>query len=159
MKLEPDLTCCQASEKVIGQLMTGTMQFMLKCLLPSTHQKLECLALRYFLVLPKRWGVLSKTINDSNIDLERFPASKVRQLSKKMESSKSTTRHIKQVASDSQVTQVNLMMHQRTDLPPSRSKWKQHSHKSRSKSQKRYSSEDKNQGPLNKKKNWAIPGT
>ena len=39
-----------------------------------------------------------KTINDSNIDLDMFPASKVRQLAKKMESSKVTTRHIKQVA-------------------------------------------------------------
>ena len=43
---------------------------------------------------------VSKTINDSNMDLEKFPASKVRQLAKKMESSKSTARHIKQVASD-----------------------------------------------------------
>ena len=94
----------------------------------------------------------SKTINDSNIDLERFPASKVRQLTKKMESSKSTARHIKQVASDPQAAQVNIMRHQRTDLPPSKSKQKQHSHKSRSKSQKRYSSEHKNQGPPYKKK-------
>ena len=34
---------------------------------------------------------VSKTINNCNIDLDRFPASKVRQLAKKMESSKSTT--------------------------------------------------------------------
>ena len=34
------------------------------------------------------------------------------------------------------MTQVNLMSYQRTDLPPNKSKWKQHSHKSRSKSQK-----------------------
>ena len=38
---------------------------------------------------------VSKTINDSNIDLDKFPASKVRQLAKKMESSKATARHIK----------------------------------------------------------------
>ena len=92
---------------------------------------------------------VSKTINDSNIDLLKFPASKVRQLARKMESSKSTARHIKQVASDPNVAQVNLMRHQRTDLPPSKSKQKQHSHKFRS---ERYSSEYKNQGPLNKKK-------
>ena len=42
---------------------------------------------------------VSKTINDSNIDLEKFPPSNVRQLTKKMESSKSTACHIKQVAS------------------------------------------------------------
>ena len=52
---------------------------------------------------------VSKTINGSNIDLDKFPASKVRQLAKKMVSSKSTTRHIKAVASDPQVAQVNLM--------------------------------------------------
>ena len=40
---------------------------------------------------------VSKTINDSNIDLDKFPASKVRQLAK-MESSKSTAKHIKVVA-------------------------------------------------------------
>ena len=43
---------------------------------------------------------VSKTINDNNIDLNTFPASKVRQLAKKMESSKATAKHIKQVASD-----------------------------------------------------------
>ena len=37
--------------------------------------------------------------------------------------------------------QVNLLRHQRTDLPPRKSKQKQYSHKSRSKSNKRYSSE------------------
>ena len=40
---------------------------------------------------------VSKTINDSNIDLKKFPASKMRQLAEKMESSKSNARHIKQV--------------------------------------------------------------
>ena len=64
---------------------------------------------------------------------------------RKWESSRSTTRHIKAI--DHQVGHVNLMRHQRTDLPPSKSKWKQHSHKQRSKSQKRYSNEHKNQRP------------
>ena len=44
------------------------------------------------------------------------------------------------------------MRHQRTDLPPSKSKWKQHSHKSRSKSHKKYSSEHNHNIPLHKKK-------
>ena len=65
---------------------------------------------------------VSKTINDSNIDLEKFPTSKVRNLAKKMVASNSTIQHIKQVASDPQTPQVNLMIHQRTDLPPSKSK-------------------------------------
>ena len=67
---------------------------------------------------------VSKIMNDSNIDLEKFPLCKVRQLARKMESSKSTTRHIKAVASDPQAAQVNLLRYQRTDLPPSKSKWK-----------------------------------
>ena len=52
---------------------------------------------------------VSKTINDSSIDLDKFPASKVRQLAKKMEALKATVQHIKQVASDPQAAQINLM--------------------------------------------------
>ena len=52
---------------------------------------------------------IPKTINDSNIDPDKFPAGKARQLAKKMESSKVTTRHTKQVASDPQVAQITLM--------------------------------------------------
>ena len=39
-----------------------------------------------------------------------------------MESSKATARHIKQVASDPQVAQINLMWHQHTDLPATKHK-------------------------------------
>ena len=66
-----------------------------------------------------------KTINDSNIDPEKFPAHKVRQLVKKLESSKSTARHIQQMSSEPQVTLVNLLRHQRTEIPPNKSKQKQ----------------------------------
>ena len=59
---------------------------------------------------------VSKTINDSNVDLEEFPASKVWQLAKAMESSKATACHIKQVASDPQVVQINLMRQQHTEI-------------------------------------------
>ena len=41
IKLGSDLTYWQASDKAIGQLMSGTMLFKLKCLLPNTHQKLQ----------------------------------------------------------------------------------------------------------------------
>ena len=37
------------------------------------------------------------------------------QLAKKLESSKATTRHIKQVSGEPQATQINLLRHQRTD--------------------------------------------
>ena len=45
---------------------------------------------------------VSKTISDGSVDLEKFPTSKVRQLAKKLESSKATACHIKQVAGDLQ---------------------------------------------------------
>ena len=53
------------------------------------------------------------------------PASKVRQMAKKLESSKSTAKHIKQVSSEPQATRVNLLRHQRTELPPSKFQRKQ----------------------------------
>ena len=74
---------------------------------------------------------VSRTINDSNIDLDKFPASKVRQLAKKLESSKSTAKHIKQVSHEPQATQVNLMRHQCTELPHNKFQRKQRKFKSR----------------------------
>ena len=136
MKSEPDLTCWQASDKKTDLLMNGIMQSKPKCPLPSTHQKLQvsCTEIySVFFLIDEEF--VSKSINDSNIDLDKFPASDVRQLAKKMESSISTPRHIKAVASDPQVAQVNLLSHQRTDLQPCKSKWK-HSNKHRSESEK-----------------------
>ena len=60
---------------------------------------------------------VSKTFT---IDLDKFPTCKVRQLAKKIESSKVTTSHIKQVASDPQVAPINLKRHQHRDLPLSK---------------------------------------
>ena len=68
---------------------------------------------------------VSKTNNDSNIDLEKVPASKVRQLAKKFESSKSTARHIKKMSSDPHAAQIYLLRHQRTEIPPNKAKRKQ----------------------------------
>ena len=67
---------------------------------------------------------MSRTISDGSIDLDKFPASRVCQLAKKLESSKATVRHIKQVSGESQVTQINLLCHQRTELPQHRYKKK-----------------------------------
>ena len=87
---------------------------------------------------------VSKIVNDSNIDLNKLPASKVRQLAKKMESSKTTAKHIKQVANDPQAVQINLMFHQHTELPPSKFKRKQKKpFISRQDSNKQYSNEEK----------------
>ena len=48
---------------------------------------------------------VSRTIYDGNVDLDKFPARKVRQLAKRMESSKATAYHIKQVVGDPQAAQ------------------------------------------------------
>ena len=60
---------------------------------------------------------VSRTISDGSVDLDKFPASRVRQLAKKLESSKATVHHIKQVAGDPQAVQINLLRHQCTELP------------------------------------------
>ena len=82
---------------------------------------------------------VSKTSHNSSIDLDKFPASKVRQIAKKMEASKATVWCIKQVASDPHTAQINLMKQQQTDLPPS--KHKRNVFKSRPPSHKHYASE------------------
>ena len=66
-----------------------------------------------------------------------------------MESSKATAKHIKQVASNPQALQINLMCHQHTELPPSKF---QRKHKKPSKStqdtnKQQYYNEEKQRGP------------
>ena len=51
----------------------------------------------------------TKMINEGNVDIQKFPASKVHQLAKKMESSKVTAKHIRQIAGDLPAAQVQLM--------------------------------------------------
>ena len=60
---------------------------------------------------------VTKTINEGNVDIQKFPASKVHQLAKKMKSSKATAKHIRQVAGDLPAAQVQLKQHQCTQLP------------------------------------------
>ena len=52
---------------------------------------------------------VSKTLNEGHIELNKFPASTVHQLAKKFESSQATAKHIKQVTTDPQVVQANLL--------------------------------------------------
>ena len=63
---------------------------------------------------------MSRTITEGSVDLDKFPTSRVRQQTKKLESSKATAWHVKQVAGDLQVTQINLLWHQKTELPTTR---------------------------------------
>ena len=61
-----------------------------------------------------------RTIMEGSIDLDTFPTCRVCQLVKKFKSSKAMAQHIKQIAADLQATQINLMRHQRTELPTNR---------------------------------------
>ena len=63
---------------------------------------------------------MSRTISDGSIDLEKFPVSRVRQLAKKLESSKAMAQHIKQVSGETHAAQINLLWHQRMELPQQR---------------------------------------
>ena len=59
---------------------------------------------------------VTRTINEGNVDIQQFPTSRVRQLAKKMESSKATAKHIRQAAGDLPAAQIHLMHHQHTEL-------------------------------------------
>ena len=79
------------------------MLYKLKSILPGTLQRQP----RYFIEISsgfflKDGDFVSKTINEGSADLDMLPASRVCQLAQKMESSKATARHIKQVAGDPQ---------------------------------------------------------
>ena len=64
---------------------------------------------------------MSKTLNEGHVELSKCPSSKLRQLAKKFESSQATAKHMKQIKRDLQAVQVNLLQHQCTELPPSKS--------------------------------------
>ena len=74
---------------------------------------------------------VSRTISDGNVNLDKFPVSKVQQLAKRTKSSRATAHHIKQVLGDSQAVQINLLRHQHTELPAGKYKKKKSSVKSR----------------------------
>ena len=59
---------------------------------------------------------VTRTKIEGNVDIQQFSASKVQQLAKKMESSKATAKHIRQVADDLPAVQIHLMHHQHTEL-------------------------------------------
>ena len=81
---------------------------------PETAKILHC---DIFWVFLQDEDFITKTINEGNVDIQKFPASKVCQLAKKIESSKATAKHIRKVAGDIPAPQVQLMHHQRTQLP------------------------------------------
>ena len=57
--------------------------------------------------------LISRTISDGSVDLDKFSVSRVCPLAKKPESLKAMVRHIKQVSREPQAAQINLLCHQR----------------------------------------------
>ena len=64
---------------------------------------------------------ISKNLDEGHVSLKNFPASKFRQMAKKLEGSQATAKHIKQVTNEPHATQINLLRHQRTELPLTKS--------------------------------------
>ena len=85
---------------------------------------------------------VSRTISDGSVDLDKFPTSRECQLAKRMESSKATVCHIKQVAGDPQAAQIHLLRHQCTELPAGKHKKKKSSMKPKRSNHKQYGSEN-----------------
>ena len=83
------------------------MLYNCKSIWPNNHKKLQKFYRDIFWFFLKDEEFVSRTINGSNLDLDKFPASKVRQLAKKLESSKSTAKYIKQASNEPQATQVH----------------------------------------------------
>ena len=68
---------------------------------------------------------ISKTLDEGHVTLNIFPVGKVRQMAKKLESSQATAKHMKQVTNEPHATQINLLRHQQTELPPSKAQRRQ----------------------------------
>ena len=79
---------------------------------------------------------VSKTLNEGHVELTKFPASTVRQLAKKIESSQATAKHMKQVTRDIQAVQVNFLQLQHTEIKPSKSNKKRKTFKLRQEANK-----------------------
>ena len=106
--------------------MSGIMLYKHRLHYQSTLQKKlkssKEISFSFFL---KDESFVSKTLNEGHVELNIFPASKVRQMAKKLESSQSSPRHIKKMSSEAQATQIHLLRHQRTELPPTKFQRKQ----------------------------------
>ena len=142
------LTCFHQGNKFVDELCNKVQAQVSVAKYP--HETANILHHDIFWFFLKDEEFLSKTINASSVVLNKFPAIKVRQLVKKMEESKTIVYHIKQVASDPHMAQINLMRHQCTYLPPSKHKEKQ-SFKLRPLSHKWYTREQQHVPPYKEK--------
>ena len=80
---------------------------------------------RHFWFFLSNESFISKTLDEGHVSLKNFQASRVRQMAKKLEGSQATAKHIKQVTNEPHATQINLLRHKRTELPPTKFQRKQ----------------------------------
>ena len=108
------LTSFRQGEKSVDEWFNAIQKQVNLCKYPP--QTANILQRDIFWFYLKDEDFVSKTLNEGCANLEQYPASKVRQLAKKLESSKATARHIKQATSNPQAAQINLLRHQQTEL-------------------------------------------
>ena len=89
---------------------------------------------------------MSKTLNEGDAELGKFPASKVRQMAKKLESTQASAKHMRQVTKDPQATQINLLRHYRTEIPSNKAKREQ-SKQNKFRTKHSYNEENHHQAP------------
>ena len=66
---------------------------------------------------------IAKTVNDRKTNLAQYPAAKVQQIAKKLESRNAAAQHIKQLMLDMQGgAQINILRHNHTSLPAKKKK-------------------------------------
>ena len=110
------------------------------CKIPPETAKI--LPQRHILVFLHDEEFVSRAITDGSEDLDKFQTSKVYQLAKRMESSKATAWHIKQVSGDPQTALMNFLRHQCTELPEEKIQGKKSSGKPRQTNYKQHRNED-----------------
>ena len=93
----PERQQCKKVKEKGPKLITSKEMIMQEY--PDVFQTAKILQWDIFWFFLRDEEFVSKTISDGGVDLEKFPASKVRQLAKKLESSKATACHIKGLAS------------------------------------------------------------
>ena len=121
---------------------------------PETAQILQRDIFWFFL---SNESFISNTLDEGHVSLKNFPASKVRQMAKKLEGSQVTAKHIKQVTNEPHVTQINLLRHQRTELPPTKFQRKQNKRfQQRQPSNKKFSEgQYRNRKPQTKERSYS----
>ena len=107
---------------------------------PETAQILQRDIFWFFI---REESLASKTLNEGHVELSKFPASMVRQMAKKIESSQATAKPLRQVTKDPQATLVNLLRHQRTELPSSKFQRKENNMYRSRQAANKYYQEDK----------------